>query len=176
MSSPSRAGLPKGLKYGLLMFMEKDNLVHDFNGQDTSKVSSADAKMNSSHKLPIILFLILAVLGVGTGFLLSQAQGFSVVPSSPLSKIGTGVDKGKTYGGDDVKDTDDAEGTLREGGIEGEGSFHLERPGGVSQNVYLSSSVLDLSQFIGKKVKVWGLTHDAEKAGWLMDVVRLQVL
>ncbi len=65
---------------------------------------------------------------------------------------------------------DTAEGTLREGGFEDEGSFHLERPGGKSQNVYLTSSTVDLSQFVGKKVSVMGKTFEAEKAGWLMDV------
>ena len=65
---------------------------------------------------------------------------------------------------------DSAEGILREGGIDGEGNFHLERSGGVSQNVYLTSTTVDLSGYIGKKVKVWGQTFQAEKAGWLMDV------
>ena len=70
---------------------------------------------------------------------------------------------------------DTTEGTLREGGIEGEGSFHLERPGGKSQTVYLTSSTVDLSEYIGKKVKVWGETHTSEKAGWLMDVGYVEV-
>ena len=154
--------------------MEKDELVHDFSGSEAKDTTSESA----SHKGPIILFLILAVLGVGTGYLLFQTQGASLIggPSSPLSKSG-GAEKGKTIGSADEKTfKDSAEGVLREGGIDGEGAYHLERPGGESQNVYLTSSVLDLSQFIGKKIKVWGETHTAEKAGWLMDVGRLQVL
>ena len=70
---------------------------------------------------------------------------------------------------------DSVEGILREGGIDGEGNFHLERPGGVSQNVYLTSTTVDLSNYIGKKVKVWGQTFQAEKAGWLMDVGSVEV-
>ncbi|MBI4091911.1 MAG: hypothetical protein HY427_01755 [Candidatus Levybacteria bacterium] len=161
--------------------MEKDNLVHNFNESEatlTSTPRSNSGQEGVFHKGPIILFLILAVLGVGTGYLLSQTQGTSLIgsPSSPLSK-GGGSEKGKTYGSTDEKTfKDSVEGTLREGGIDGEGAYHLERPGGESQNVYLTSSVLDLAQFIGKKVKVWGETHTAEKAGWLMDVGRLQVL
>ena len=46
---------------------------------------------------------------------------------------------------------DSVEGILREGGIDGEGNFHIERPGGVSQNTYLTSSTVDLSGYIGKK-------------------------
>ncbi len=65
---------------------------------------------------------------------------------------------------------DKAEGILKEGGIEGEGTFHLERPGGLSQNVYLTSSTVDLSKFIGKQVTVWGQTMQARTAGWLIDV------
>ena len=38
------------------------------------------------------------------------------------------------------------------------------------------SSVIDLDQYVGKKVEVWGLTLDAVKASWLMDVGRLKVL
>lgn len=157
------------------MVMEKDQLVHNFSGQDDTKMTTSPS--TPSPRGPIILFLILAVLGIGTGYLLFQTQGPSLIggPSSPLSK-GGGAEKGKIFGAKDIKNTDEAEGTLREGGIDGEGAYHLERPGGESQNVYLTSSVLDLSQFIGKKVKVWGETHEAEKAGWLMDAIRLQVL
>ncbi len=158
--------------------MEKDSLVHNFSGAEALPSEAKRTKFGSMfQKSPLILFLILAVLGIGTGYLLSQTQTGSLIgsPASPLSNVG-GADKGKTFGAEDIKDTDTADGTLREGGIEGEGAYHLERPGGESQNVYLTSSVLDLSQFLGKKVKVWGETHDAEKAGWLMDVIRVQVL
>ena len=65
---------------------------------------------------------------------------------------------------------------LKKGGIEGEGAYHLERSGGPSQNVYLTSSVLDLSQLVGRKIKVWGETNSAQKAGWLMDVGRAQII
>ena len=60
--------------------------------------------------------------------------------------------------------------------IEDEGQYHIERPGGVSQNVYLTSTTVDLSQFIGKKIRVWGETFSAQKAGWLMDVGLVEVI
>jgi len=69
-----------------------------------------------------------------------------------------------------------ATGVLKEGGVDGEGTHHLEREGGVSQNVYLTSSVLNLQQFVERKVQIWGETFTAQKAGWLMDVGKLKVL
>jgi hypothetical protein len=72
--------------------------------------------------------------------------------------------------------TDTAEGVLDKGGLNGEGSHKLLRPGGKSQTVYLTSSVIDLDQFIGHRVKIWGETFAGQKVGWLMDVGRVQVL
>jgi len=57
-----------------------------------------------------------------------------------------------------------------------EGSHKLIRPGGPSQTAYLTSSVVDLNQFLGKCVEVWGETFAAQKVGWLMDVGRVKIL
>lgn len=158
---------------------EEDRIIHDFNSS-SSKAATGKVNVNmQSKKPPIILFVILLVLGIGTGWLGSQAFG-----SSTIKMIGSDgkiktmtAQKGQVYGSKDEKTfRDSAEGVMKTGGIEGEGAYHLERPGGESQNVYLTSSVIDLSQFVGKKVKVWGETNAAQKAGWLMDVGRLQLL
>ena len=45
---------------------------------------------------------------------------------------------------------DNATGKQVDGGINGEGSYHLERDGGAVKNVYLTSSVIDLSSFVGQ--------------------------
>ena len=50
------------------------------------------------------------------------------------------------------------------------------RPGGPSQNVYLTSSVVDLNLFVDHKVQIWGESFAAHKAGWLMDVGRVKIL
>jgi hypothetical protein len=85
--------------------------------------------------------------------------------------------KRNNLGSNDTKTfKDTAEGTLKTGGIDGEGAFHLERPGGDSQNVYMTSGTVDLSKLIDKKIKVWGQTQAAQHAGWLMDVGRIEVL
>lgn len=134
-----------------------------------------DSKSTSPVKF-LALFVVLVLLGIGTGFVLSKntaKTGKSLVPAIVTSGS---VAKGKIFGSDDTKTfKDTAEGTVQEGGIEGEGQYHLVRPGGDSQNVYMTSSSVDLSQFINKKVKVWGQTQQAQKAGWLMDVGRVEV-
>lgn len=70
---------------------------------------------------------------------------------------------------------DTTSGLLVEGGIGNEGTHHLERDGGPSKNVYLTSTVVDLGSFVGKKVEVWGQTLGSKKAGWLMDVAKIKL-
>jgi len=124
---------------------------------------------NSPSVLPVWLAIIfLAVAGLIGGFagwfISGKAGSKSATPSQS-------VDTAKSSGIKDVKRfPDTATGILKEGGVDGEGSYHLERPGGASQNVYLTSSIVDLSKFLGKKVKVQGETFEAQTAGWLMDV------
>ncbi len=152
--------------------MATESLIHDFNSQNVPNSSLGKAKT------PVILFIVLAFLGLGTGYILASARGSNVNTVGSKEEISkVGVNKGEVFGSKDEKTfKDNAEGVLKEGGIDGEGEYHLERTGGDSQNVYMTSSVIDLSPFVNKKVKVWGETHAAEKAGWLMDVGRLEVL
>lgn len=126
------------------------------------------------------LFIILASLavvlaGVATGWLLS-GKTLGITTTEP--GLSENVTKSETEAGieDESVFTSNAEGTLAEGGIDLEGTHHLERPGGPSQNVYLISNVIDLGSFVGKKVKVWGETISGQKAGWLMDVGKIKVV
>jgi hypothetical protein len=125
-----------------------------------------------------MILVVIIFLGIGSGLLLSKLSpnlDKNNALQSPKDK--SSVEKGKIYGSNDTSTfKDSVEGKLKEGGIEGEGQFHLERPGGISQNVYLTSSSVDLSLFIDRKIKVWGETQKAQKAGWLMDVGRVEVL
>ncbi|QQS44103.1 hypothetical protein IPM65_00655 [Candidatus Roizmanbacteria bacterium] len=149
---------------------EQPHILHNFEGKNIVKTVS----------VPFIVLVLAGalVLGGATGFLAnmvtskSMSSGNSDTNNSETSEGGS-----KTSAGILDKETfkDTAEGTLREGGFEGEGSFHLERPGGESQNVYLTSTTVDLSEFVGKEVRVWGQTFDAKKAGWLMDVGYIEV-
>lgn len=124
--------------------------------------------------LPTFAVMILVVLligaGVGYGLVrLKGSNGNSFMQGSGNTKTASPTVNKKIF-------KDKVEGILKEGGIEGEGNFHLERPGGLSQNVYLTSSTVDLSQYIGKKVRVYGETFSGQKAGWLMDVGMVEVL
>lgn len=147
--------------------------------QQTEKVfhSIQPASSALSSKI-IILFLVIIVLGIGGGYLLATYHN-SKIPGGSASTTATNsssVVVGATYGTNDTstfKDT--AEGVVQKGGINGEGQYHLVRPGGDSQNVYMTSSTVDLSQFIGHKVKVWGATQKAQYAGWLMDIGKVEV-
>jgi len=143
---------------------KEEEIVHDFD----SKKSSFSVKF-------ITILVVVLLLGVGTGYLLANRGGSSTGIKLPGGL--NSIPKGATEGSNDTatfKDT--TEGTLKEGGVDGEGAFHLVRPGGDSQNVYLTSSIVDLSKYINKKIKVWGQTQKAQRAGWLMDVGKVQVL
>lgn len=143
---------------------EKSSLMHEFKEEKTN--NPLDMKY-------IGVFAVVVLLGVVTGFGLTKMSNANHQTGNPK----TTAEKGTSYGVDNTKSfPDQTEGVLKEGGIEGEGAFHLVRPGGDSQNVYLTSSIVDLSQLVGKKVKVWGQTQQGQHAGWLMDVGKVEVL
>ncbi|MFZ5933066.1 MAG: hypothetical protein ACOYT7_03270 [Patescibacteria group bacterium] len=131
-------------------------------------------KFNLKGSLVLILGAVLVVAaGVGTGWLLSGKGKIGGV-----KEVAPGAQSGPKEAGiaDEATFRDSAEGVLEEGGVNGEGTHRLTRPGGASQNVYLTSTVIDLSSFVGKKVKVWGETIAAKKAGWLMDIGKIKVI
>lgn len=143
--------------------------------------------MSKKSMMPLVILLGVALLaGLATGyggFRLQSKNGGSLVngltgEQQPIQQVATGTVKaGDVFGVQDASTfKDSAEGTLQEGGIGGEGSHQLVREGGVSQTVVLTSSVTDLSKFTGMQIKVWGETFKAQKAGWLMDVGRVEVV
>ena len=139
--------------------------------QPAVKVTGFDIKKS----WPIIAGSFLVVLaGVLTAWLLSTkvmggpTGSKSAAPGAKVTSNSAGVlDPKIKY--------DNATGTLVVGGVGNEGTHHLERDGGPSKNVYLTSSVIDLQSFVGKKVEIWGETLSSKKAGWLMDVAKIQV-
>lgn len=146
---------------------EDEELMHGFKEEKNSMFSS---------KL-IGVLLVVVFLGIGSGYFLSGQGGAG--DGTPGKKLlGGGAEKGKVYGEQDTSSFEESapDGVLKKGGIDGEGQYHLVRPGGETKNVYITSSNVDLSLFIDRKVKVWGATQTAQKAGWLMDVGRVQVL
>lgn len=116
---------------------------------------------------------LLVSLGVLTGYVLSK-QGSSTLGVS--SQKMTIVKTDKVAGVSDTQTfKDSAVGILEKGGIDGEGTHKLIRDGGPSQTAFLVSSVVDLDDYTGKKLKVWGQTFSAKKAAWLMDVGKVEV-
>ena len=151
--------------------------------QDTHLLKKITASSSAVSRrlsgLLIVIGLILLTLGIATGYFFNQKAGnFTQVGEKESRQEANGSDKkSQIYGSADEKVFRDvAEGLLEKGGLDGEGSHKLIRPGGESQTAYLTSSTLDLDQFVGRKVKVWGETYRAQKAGWFMDVGRVEVL
>lgn len=125
--------------------------------------------------LPLILgAFAVVIVGVVTAWLLSSKVINRTGTSEKAAPgvVATSKEAGKL---DPNIKYDTATGTLREGGINGEGTYHLERDGGTSKYVYLTSSMVDLSNFVGKKVNIWGETLASKKAGWLMDVAKIKL-
>ena len=127
---------------------------------------------------PIFVFLVALVVGLGIFTGLKVSEKFGGKPSS-----GTGgviskekITKGSEFGVEDPGKADTAMGVVEAGGIDGEGTHKLLREGGPSQTVYLTSSVIDMESLVGVKVQIWGETVKAQKAGWLMDVIKVKVL
>ncbi|HBD02372.1 MAG: hypothetical protein UX38_C0007G0015 [Microgenomates group bacterium GW2011_GWC1_46_16] len=128
------------------------------------------------------LIIVGILAGLSTGYFFAQkklvASGGSVGTQLTQNPTSAGsVKVGETFGTkDEATFRDTAEGVLQPGGIDGEGSHHIERGANKSQWVYITSSVVDLDMFIGHRVEVWGETNQGKKAGWLMDVGKLKVL
>ncbi len=141
-----------------------------------SKIQPLTQKLNfgSSHTKIYALILFLAVLsGAATGYVFASSRGGGsanpVQQAGPLSKA---QQDNRTF-------RDFAMGTIQKkpepksGETYGEGTHLLIRQAAVP--VALTSSVVDLSQYEGKKVKVFGETQKAVKEGWLMDVGKVEV-
>ena len=126
-------------------------------------------------KFSWILGVVVIVVGIAAGYFLNRLTsgraGNSSVKGENMINTATEVGSSdtKTY-------RDTATGIMEAGGSNGEGTHKLIREGGPSKTAYLVSSVVDLDQFVGKKVEVWGETMKAQKVGWLMDVGRVKIL
>jgi hypothetical protein len=157
---------PNGVNLEVEKTSQSDNLVKKF------------PKRSMKKSLGMLLSVLLIVFGgIGSGYLLSgAARGSSVESDTPL--VSSEAIDSKTEAGveDESAFPDEADGILVSGGIDGEGTHHLDRGLGESKYVYLTSTVIDLESFVGQNVQVWGQTVTARKAGWLMDVGKIKVV
>lgn len=134
----------------------------------------------ATHRIPkvkltpifVSVLVVAVVAGIGTGYVLAHGdkKGNIVVPLVQ--------EQPKSAQQDNQTFKDFAEGTITKKPVDknsdyGEGTHLLVRDKAVP--VALTSSVVDLSQYEGKKVKVYGETQKAIKEGWLMDVGKVEV-
>ena len=145
------------------------------NSMDERNSSQFVHKLSGPSRYKVLgLVLVLALVGgVGTGFALGSSQN----GSSPVAIITGTADKAETAHQDTQTFKDFAEGKITKkpevkAGTYAEGTHLLVRDGAVP--VALTSSVVDLSLYEDKKVKVYGETQKAIKEGWLMDVGRVE--
>ena len=119
-----------------------------------------------------IISVVVVLAGIGAGYLFSGVSKSSTL--NPANEII--VTKNEAGIADESKFSTTTDGVLEEGGIGGEGNYHLVRGSGPSQYAYLTSSAVDLEPFLGKKVQIWGETMSGKKAGWLIDVGKIKVM
>lgn len=132
---------------------------------------------------------IIVAISVASGFWLSrffprrsdrQTPLFTSGESRPLSadtiSSADQVKIGQVYGNVNGNFKDEATGVVESGGVNGEGTHTLIRPGGEDQKAALTSSVLDLDLFIDRKVEIKGETNDSRRAGWFLDVGNIKVI
>ena len=126
-------------------------------------------------KNALIIYAVVLLLGLGSGYVVyaKKTNGTTRLAGQDVEVVSTkteeGVKDAKTF-----KDTAVGDLIVNNGKLTDEGTHILVR-GDVSQNVYLTSAVVDLSKYEGKKVQVWGETYKGQKAGWLMDVGRIKL-
>lgn len=131
----------------------------------------------ASKLLPLVLVAVVIVAGGISGLVLaSRTKSATRQPKAA---------EGEEEVSREVKESlaqtfrDEAEGTIQKNDAMdkyAQGTHKLIRPGGESQTAYLTSSVLDLDQYVGKKVKVYGETFGSSQVGWLMDVGKVEKL
>lgn len=146
--------------------IKEEKITKSFTVKGASLISTDNPK-----KLLLAVVIVAVLLGVITGYVLSN-KGSNNLTSAEL----TGPAKNPQADSKTFRDF--AEGTIKvrpqpsDAEEYVEGTHLLEREGAVP--VALTSSVVDLSKYEGKKVKVFGETQKALKEGWLMDVGKIE--
>ncbi|MFA5932928.1 MAG: hypothetical protein WCV81_01530 [Microgenomates group bacterium] len=131
-------------------------------------------KVDNINKIFLGVLIASVVLGIVAGYLISNSGKTSQQAATQGSTI-----QAKVASQDSKTFRDFAEGTIQKQVAPKkpndyvEGTHLLIRIGATP--VALTSSVVDLSQYEGKKVKVFGETQKAMKEGWLMDVGKVEL-
>lgn len=139
---------------------------------EESKITKSLNLENNPKRLILIVVSLSVVLGILSGYLLAGKN------KAGLTSAGLSLTTAKNPQSDTRTFRDFAEGVIKakpqpsDPGEYTEGTHLLQREGALP--VALTSSVVDLSKYEGKKVKVFGETQKAIKEGWLMDVGKIE--
>lgn len=135
---------------------------------------------------PVLIIIIASGLAIGfwlsrfaprgSGSSLTSSNGNGQIIPAENVRSKEDIKVGKLYGDLNKNFSDKAIGVIEKGSINGEGTHILNREGGVAQRASLTSSVLDLDLFVGRKVEVQGETNASNKTAWLMDVGIIKIL
>lgn len=139
------------------------------------KVPSRKANL-FKNIIPIAVIVIIVAAGILTGIIISSRNKNAII-AKKAALVEEDLPEAqkqsfsKTF-------RDDAEGVIEKNDLDkyAQGTHKLIRPGGEDQTAFLTSSVLDLDQYIGKKVKVFGETFSSSQVGWLMDVGKVEIV
>lgn len=149
----------------------------DLQGEGSPKMTQEKGEPRSKSAAILVMVLIV-VAGGFSGFFLAKIKSRGEFKLAGGGEIPQVVTKGQVVGSTDTETfRDQAAGRLeKNGGDDQEGTHKLIREGGPDQTAFLISSVVDLDQYVGHQVEIWGETFYSDKVGWLMDVGRLKVL
>lgn len=142
--------------------------------KQTIPLRSAPSRASLAKLLPFAVILVVVAAGIFTGLVFASREK----SKSQVSAISE-EDKLPEEVKQSLSQTfrDEAEGVIRKNDQldkYSQGTHKLERAGGESQTAYLTSTVLDLDEYVGKKVKVFGETFGSSQVGWLMDVGKVE--
>ena len=143
--------------------------------QITQPLNKKSSVSKINKVVPLILLLLIIAAGAISGLFLSST-GRKSESESTISEQENLTPEAKQSFTQTFRD--EAEGEIEKNDEldkYAQGTHKLIRPGGEAQTAYLTSSVLDLDEYVGKKVKVFGETFGSSQVGWLMDVGKVEV-
>lgn len=139
------------------------------------KVPARNLLSKIKPALPIIIAVVVVAFGVFTGLIFSsRSKNAKTAASASSFEESLPAEQKQSF---NQTFRDSAEGVIQKNDSDkyAQGAWKLIRPGGEDQTAYLTSSVIDLDSYIGKKVKVYGETFGSSQVGWLMDVGKVEV-
>lgn len=151
---------------------EQDSKIRSF--QPKAFLRAVPPRLSFAKSLPLLIIVLVVAAGIFSGLVLSSRNKASQQAASAIEEEELSGEQKESFA---QTFRDEAEGVIEKNEYDqyAQGTHKLIRPGGESQTAYLTSSVLDLNEYVGKKVKVFGETFSSSEVGWLMDVGKIEV-